>query len=184
MNSIMQFYCQGPIMNGLGFVFMTLSLLRTTIMLFIRYAPNCGFVRKNHQKRTRLKKTLQTMLPSDRVLQHQYQVWDYQNYADLIRDLLQAEKHDELTIKNHHQHHVGAAPLPEIHHNEKKPNFPKDNNPKKNGRSARRRRNRQKIGSLKRQWKRMVLLLNGVMCSVMHVVVSSILLKNVVHPST
>jgi hypothetical protein len=31
------------------------SLLRTTIMLFIRYAPNYIFVRKNHHKRTRLK---------------------------------------------------------------------------------------------------------------------------------
>jgi hypothetical protein len=62
----------------------------------------------------------------------------------LIHDLLQAEKHDELTIKNHHQHRVGVAPLPEIHHNEKKPNFSKDNNPKKNGRSARCRHNKHK----------------------------------------
>jgi hypothetical protein len=86
----------------------------------------------------KIKKTLQIMLPSDRVLQHQYWAQNYQCYANLIRDLLQAEKHDEHTIKNHHQHHVGAAPLPEIHHNEKKLNFFKDNNSKKNGRSARR----------------------------------------------
>jgi hypothetical protein len=33
-------------------------------------------------------KTLQTMLPSDRVLQHQYRAWNYWRYADLIRDLL------------------------------------------------------------------------------------------------
>jgi hypothetical protein len=45
---------------------------------------------------------------------------------------------------NHHQHCVGAAPLPEIHHNETKPNFFKDNNPKKNSRSARHRCNRRK----------------------------------------
>jgi hypothetical protein len=63
---------------------------------------------------------LQTMLPSYRVLQHQYHARNYQHYANLIHDLLQAEKHDELTIKNHHQHHVGATPLPKIHHNEKK----------------------------------------------------------------
>jgi hypothetical protein len=43
-------------MSGLRFIFKTLSLLRTTNMLFIRYAPNCDFVRKNHQKRTRLKR--------------------------------------------------------------------------------------------------------------------------------
>jgi hypothetical protein len=42
-------------MSGLRFVFRTLSLLGTIIMLSIRYATNCDFVRKNHQKRTRLK---------------------------------------------------------------------------------------------------------------------------------
>jgi hypothetical protein len=43
-------------MSGLRFLFRTLSLLRTTLMLFIRFAPNCDFVRKNHQRRTRLKR--------------------------------------------------------------------------------------------------------------------------------
>jgi hypothetical protein len=43
-------------MNGLRFVLKTLSLLRIIIMLFIRSMPNCDFVRKNHQKRTRLKR--------------------------------------------------------------------------------------------------------------------------------
>jgi hypothetical protein len=43
-------------MNGLRFIFRTLSLLRIIIILFIRYAPNCDFVRKNHHKRTSLKK--------------------------------------------------------------------------------------------------------------------------------
>jgi hypothetical protein len=50
----------------------------------------------------KIEKTLQTMPPSDQVLQHQYRARNYQHYADLIRDLLQAEKHDELTIKNQH----------------------------------------------------------------------------------
>jgi hypothetical protein len=98
--------------------------------------------------------TLQTMLPSDRVLQHQYRVRNYQHYADLIRDLLQAKKHDELTIKNHHQHCVGAAPLPKIHHNAKKVSASKDSNPKKNGRSARRRCNRQKNMKLSKAMKK------------------------------
>jgi hypothetical protein len=89
------------------------------------------------------------MLPSDRVLQHQY--WAQK---DLIRDLLEAEKHDELTIKNHHQHRVGAAPLPEIHHNEKKASASKHSTPKKNGRSARRRRNRQKNRKLSKSMKK------------------------------
>jgi hypothetical protein len=43
-------------MNGLRFVFKTLSLLRAIIMLFIRSVPNYDFVRKNHQRRTRLKR--------------------------------------------------------------------------------------------------------------------------------
>jgi hypothetical protein len=43
-------------MSGLRFIFKTLSLLRTTITLFIRSAPNCDFVRKNHQTWTRLKR--------------------------------------------------------------------------------------------------------------------------------
>jgi hypothetical protein len=42
-------------MSGLRYVFRTLYLLRTTIMLFIRSTSNCDFVRKNHQRRTRLK---------------------------------------------------------------------------------------------------------------------------------
>jgi hypothetical protein len=94
------------------------------------------------------------MLPSDRVLQHQYRTRNYQHYADLIRDLLQTNKHDELTIKNHHQRHVGAAPLPEIHHNEKKASISKDSNPKKNGRSARRRRIRRKNRQLSKTMKK------------------------------
>jgi hypothetical protein len=100
------------------------------------------FFEKEPSEEGKIEKTLQTMLPSDWVLQHQYRAWNYQHYADLIRDLLQAEKHDELTIKNHHQHRVGAAPLPEIHHNDKKASASKDSSPKKNGRSARHRRNR------------------------------------------
>jgi hypothetical protein len=43
-------------MSGLRFIFRTLSLLRTTIILFIRSAPNYDFMRKNHQKMTRLKR--------------------------------------------------------------------------------------------------------------------------------
>jgi hypothetical protein len=57
------------------------------------------------------------MLPSDRILQYQDRVKNYQNYSDLIHDLLQAEKHDELTLRNHHQHSVGSASLSEVHHN-------------------------------------------------------------------
>jgi monomeric isocitrate dehydrogenase len=59
------------------------------------------------------------MLLSDRILQHQYRTKNYQTYSVLIYDLLQAEKHDELTLRNHHQRSVGSAPLPEVHYNVK-----------------------------------------------------------------
>jgi hypothetical protein len=86
------------------------------------------FCEKESSEEEKIEKTLQTMLPSDRVLQYQYRAWNYQHYAYLIRDLLQVEKHDELNIKNHHQRRVGAAALHEIHHNEKnlhRANFPR-----------------------------------------------------------
>jgi hypothetical protein len=96
-------------MSGLKFIFKTLSLLRTIIMLFIRSAPNCGFVRRNHQRRTRFKRLFRLC---SLVLQHQYQAQNYQHYANLTRDLLQAEMHYELTIKNHQkllQNHLGLG---------------------------------------------------------------------------
>jgi hypothetical protein len=94
------------------------------------------------------------MLPYNQVLQHQYRARIYQYYADLIHDLLQTKKHDELTTKNHHQRYVGAAPLSEIHHNEMKASASKDSNPKKNDRSARHRRNRQKNRKLSKMMKK------------------------------
>jgi hypothetical protein len=59
------------------------------------------------------------MLHSDRMLQHQYHAKNYQTYLDLVHDVLQAEKHDELTLRNHYQHSVGIAPLLEVHYNVK-----------------------------------------------------------------
>jgi hypothetical protein len=56
------------------------------------------------------------MLPSDRFLKHQYHARNYQRYSELIHDLLQAEKYDELTIINHHQRPVGTAPLHEVNY--------------------------------------------------------------------
>jgi hypothetical protein len=112
------------------------------------------FCEKELSEEDKIEKTLQTMLPSDRVLQHQYRARNYQYYVDLICDLLQAEKHDKLTIKNHHQRHVGTTFLPEIHHNEKKANTSKDSNPKKNGRSVRHRRNRWKNRMLSKKMKK------------------------------
>jgi hypothetical protein len=77
------------------------------------------FCEKEPSVADKIEKTLQTIILLDMILQHQYRVKNYQNYLDLIHDLLQAEKHDKLTLRNHHQCSVGDAPLPEVHHNVK-----------------------------------------------------------------
>jgi hypothetical protein len=74
---------------------------------------------KEPSEADKIKKTFQTMLPSDRILQHQYRAKNYQTYSDLVHDLLQAEKYDELTLRNHHQCFIGSAPLSEVHYNVK-----------------------------------------------------------------
>jgi hypothetical protein len=42
-------------------------------------------------------------------------VSNYTQYPSLIHTLTQVEIYDELLMKNHHKHPMGAAPLPEIH---------------------------------------------------------------------
>ena len=63
----------------------------------------------------KIEKTLSTMLPSDWVLQQQYRAKKFEVYSKLIHTFSQAEKHDELLMKNHHKRPVGSAPLPEVH---------------------------------------------------------------------
>jgi hypothetical protein len=70
------------------------------------------FCEKESSDEDKIEKTLTTLLPSDRVLKHQYRARNYQRYSELIHDLLQEEKYDELTMRNHHQHPVGMTPLP------------------------------------------------------------------------
>jgi hypothetical protein len=74
------------------------------------------FCEKEPSQGNKIEKTLHMMLPSDRILQHQYRA---NNYMDLINDLLQAKKHDALTLKDHHQRPVGTARLSEDHFNVK-----------------------------------------------------------------
>jgi hypothetical protein len=74
---------------------------------------------KEPSETDKIEKTLQTMFPLDRILQHQYRAKNYQTNSDLVHGLLQAEKHDELTLRNHHQRSVDSAPLPEVHYNVK-----------------------------------------------------------------
>jgi hypothetical protein len=88
-------------------------------MTFIKFVLGCIFCEKKPYKVDKIEKTLQTMLPSDRILHHQNCARNYQNYSDLIHDLIQAEKLDELTLKDHHQCFVSTAPLPKVHYNVK-----------------------------------------------------------------
>jgi hypothetical protein len=61
-------------------------------MPFVKFALSCIFCDKEPSEVDKIKKTLQTMLPSNRILQHQYRVTNYQNYFVLIHDLIRAEK--------------------------------------------------------------------------------------------
>ena len=75
------------------------------------------FCEKEPTEADKIEKTPFTMLPADRILQQQYRARNYTVYSELIHVLLQAEKHDELLLKNSNQRPVGAAPLPEVHAN-------------------------------------------------------------------
>jgi hypothetical protein len=77
------------------------------------------FCEKEPSDKDKIEKTLTTMLPSDRVLKHQYRAQNYQRYSELIHDLLLAEKHDEFTMRNHHQCPIDMAPLPEVNYSSK-----------------------------------------------------------------
>ena len=57
----------------------------------------------------KIEKTLSTFLPANRLLQQQYRCHNYAKYSDLIHNLLQAEKHDELLTKNHQMRLVGGS---------------------------------------------------------------------------
>jgi hypothetical protein len=70
------------------------------------------FCEKEPFNNEKIKKTPTTMLPLDNILKHQCCVRNYQRYSKLVQDPLQVEKHDELTLRNHHQCHVSMTPLP------------------------------------------------------------------------
>lgn len=86
-----------------------------------RICSKLKFCEKEPSDADKIEKTLSTMLPADRILQQQYRASKFQIYSQLIHTLTQAEKHDELLMKNHHKHPIGAAPLPEVHNVQNKP---------------------------------------------------------------
>jgi hypothetical protein len=73
------------------------------------------FCEKEPSDEEKIRKTLNTMHPADRVLCNQYRKENHIVYAKLIHSLDQAERNDELLLKNHHMRPIGATPLPEVH---------------------------------------------------------------------
>ena len=76
------------------------------------------FCDKEPTDEEKIEKTLSTMLPADRLLQQQFRQHNFQVYSELIQILIQAEKYDELLVKNHHRLPIGAAPppMPEVNY--------------------------------------------------------------------
>ena len=73
------------------------------------------FCEKEPSDLDKIKKTLSTMLPSERLITQQYREKGFTVYANFIQTLRQAEKNHELTIWNSQQRPTGTAPLPEVH---------------------------------------------------------------------
>jgi hypothetical protein len=74
-------------MIGFTYAYKIINPLETIIILFIRFVLDYGFMRKNLSDEDKIEKTLTTMLPSDRVLKHQYRARNYQRYSELIHDI-------------------------------------------------------------------------------------------------
>lgn len=87
------------------------------------------FCDKEPDDAEKIEKTLSTMLPADRVLQHQFRAMKFKLYSELIHILTQTEKHDELLLKNHHKTLPGTKPLPEVHNNVQNSNSNRFNSP-------------------------------------------------------
>jgi hypothetical protein len=74
------------------------------------------FCEKEPSDEDKIEKTLTTMLPSDRILKHQYHARNFQHNSELVHDLLQAEKHDELIMRNNYQRPIGTTHLLEVNY--------------------------------------------------------------------
>jgi hypothetical protein len=110
------------------------------------------FCEKEPSDEDKIEKTLTTMLPSDRVLKHQYHARNYQRYSELIHDLLQAEKHDELAMRNYDQHIIGMAQLPEVNYSSKGKENTDGAKPSKNvGKFKKGKKNKHKKNKSKEQ---------------------------------
>jgi hypothetical protein len=88
------------------------------------------------------------MLPAHMILQQQYRQRSFTVYSELIKTLLQAERHDELLLWNSNKGPMGSKPLPEVHvntHNRKQKGVIQNGNPEtSNTKSKRKRQNKHR----------------------------------------
>jgi hypothetical protein len=139
-------------MIGFTYTCKIINLLEIIIMLFIKFVLNFDFVRKKSSNEDKIEKTLMTILPTDRVLKHQYRAHNYQRYLELIHDLLQTETHDELTMRNHHQRPFGTTPLPKVNYSSQGKEKMDGTKPSKNvGKSKKFKKNKHKKNKFKDQ---------------------------------
>jgi hypothetical protein len=80
------------------------------------------------------------------ILQQQYRQRGFTIYSELIKTLLQVERHDELLLWNSNKGPMGSKPLPEVHantHNRKQKGAIQNGNPKtSNAKNKRKRQNK------------------------------------------
>jgi hypothetical protein len=80
------------------------------------------------------------------ILQQQYRQRGFTIYSELIKTLLQAERHDELLLWNSNKGLTGSKPLPKVHantHNRKQKGVIQNGNPKtSNAKNKRKRQNK------------------------------------------
>jgi hypothetical protein len=75
------------------------------------------FCEKEPSDTDKIEKTPSTMLPAHMILQQQYRQRGFTVYSELIKTLLQEERHDELLLWDSNMGPTGSKPLPEVHAN-------------------------------------------------------------------
>jgi len=117
-----------------------------------KLSPKLNFCEKEPTDVEKIEKTLSTMLPAQMVLQQQYRERGFTVYSELIKTLLQAERHNELLLWKSNLRPVGTKPLPEVHANtqsKQQRNATNSSNPRNFKGKNKRKRQRKSRGANK-----------------------------------
>jgi hypothetical protein len=87
-------------MIGFTYAFQNYKLIGDYSDVVHKIYAKLQFCEKEPSDEEKIEKTLTTILPSDRVLKHQYRARNYQHYSEFVQYLLQAKKYDKLIMKN------------------------------------------------------------------------------------